>query len=270
VHPISSSQYCAIRWYTNQGLGTELVNNAIYDSHPSTANGFAMWCSGAAKPDVSNNNVWHMVNGLSIVYSAANQTLPTWQALGYDLASVQADPLYLNTGASPPDLHLTSGSPCVGLGATVASVTDDIDGSPRSAPYDAGAHEFSSFNILTFTTSGGGVGDLYYALDLPAAAATEGFLLVTASTLQPLGSGPLMGLWPDAMTWDLLVNPSPLFPGNPLHFAMGAPGYFPTVPFVVSPGILSFLGGQTWDAVVITLGPGFVFTGASNVARAAF
>jgi hypothetical protein len=270
VHTAASAQYCSLRWYSDASLNTEVYNNAIHEFHPAVGSGYVMWCSGVLRPTVMNNNVFNLVNGISLVSSSGNQTLPTWQALGFDLASVQADPLFLNVGSSPPDLHLTSGSPCVGAGATLPSVVDDIDGSPRSAPYDVGAHEFSSFNILTFTTSGGGTGDLYYALDLPAAAATEGFLLVTADATQPLGSGPAFGIRPDAMTWDLLVNPSPLFPGNPLHFAMGAPGYFPTVPFVVSPGILSFLGGQTWDAVVITLGPGFVFTGASNVARAAF
>jgi hypothetical protein len=270
VHPQDGSQYCALRWYADAAATTECRNNAVHEVFFATTNGFLMWCSGALRPTVSDNNVFFRVNGLADFYASTNQTLAGWQGLGFDASSVLADPLYLNVGASPPDLHLISGSPCVGLGATLASVTDDIDGSPRSTPYDAGAHEFSSFNLLTFTTSGGGTGDLYIALDLPAAAATEGFLLVSANAAQPLGTGPVLGLWPDAMTWDLLVNPSPLLPGNPLHFAMGSPGFFPTVPFIVSPGILSFLAGQTWDAVVLTLGPGYVYTGASNVQRAAF
>ena len=147
----------------------------------------------------------------------------------------------------------------------IATVTDDIDGSSRTAPYDAGAHERSSFNTLTALTSGGGVGDLLLSLTLIHPSAVEGLTLISTSTLLPLGSGPLFGLWPDALLWTLLTTP--IATGNPLHFPVGPMGVFPALPLVAPPGSLSAFAGQTWDLVAVVLGPSQSYLGQSNIVR---
>ena len=70
---------------------------------------------------------------------------------------VTSDPLFVNEGASPPDLKLQSGSPCIGTGKTIAAVTVDFAGTSRSAPYDIGA--------FVFTSGGGGGGTSFTSND---------------------------------------------------------------------------------------------------------
>lgn len=115
------------------------------------------------------------------------------------------------------------------------------------------------------TTTGGGAGDLTLAVVNLPGAVTEGFTLVTSSTIASPGSGPFFGIWPDAVTFQGIAVPAAV--GNPLHFVTGVPGAFPDSPFVVPPGTLSFLGGQVWDAVLVGLAPGFVYVNRTNVVR---
>ena len=70
---------------------------------------------------------------------------------------VTSDPLFVNEGASPPDLQLQAGSPCIGAGKTIAAVTVDFAGTSRSAPYDIGA--------FVFTSGGGGGGTSFTSND---------------------------------------------------------------------------------------------------------
>jgi hypothetical protein len=116
-------------------------------------------------------------------------------------------------------------------------------------------------NILVATTSGGGAGDLGISLTSISPGATEGYTLVTSAAIGALGSGPMFGIWPSAVTFDG-IN-SPLAPGNPLHFTVGTPGIFPDTPFIVPSPVLSFLAGQTWDLVAVVLAPGLVYLGRS-------
>jgi hypothetical protein len=120
-------------------------------------------------------------------------------------------------------------------------------------------------NDLTATTTGGGTGDLTIALTAIAAGSTEGYVLVTSVANNPLGTGPVFGIYPDSLTWGGLQAPLTL--GNPLHFAVGFTGFFPDTPFIVPPGALSFLAGQTWDAVAVLLGPALDYKGRSAVRR---
>jgi hypothetical protein len=262
----TGSQFDTLRWYCN--TTSEVINNIFYDVHPAgNGSGFVMWCSGAYRPTVMNYNVYYQVSGLAFMYASANTTFAGWQALGFDLNSIVADPLYLGIGSVPPDLHLTSGSPAESIGTTIPTVVDDFDGNPRVAPYDIGAHEATAFNILTFNTTGGGVGDLVAGISNIGPTVTEGYLLISALTSNPIGSGPALGLWPDATTWSILLDPSPALPGNPLHFAVGFPGLFPSTPFIVPPGSLSFLAGTSWDVVGLMIGVGPSYAGRTNLVR---
>jgi hypothetical protein len=81
-------------------------------------------------------------------------TLANWQAAlttPQDAASIQANPLYFSTTA---DIHIPTTSPNVNVGATIAGITDDIDGQarPNGANYDIGADEaYASPGTLQFS-----------------------------------------------------------------------------------------------------------------------
>ncbi len=125
--------------------------------------------------------------------------------------------------------------------------------------------ELSSNNILAAVTTGGGVGDLSIGLTAISPTATSGFLLLTTTPTTPMGTGPMIGISPDGLTWSIFSQP--LFAGNPLHFPVGIPGVFPDQPFTVAPGTLSFLSGQVWEAVAVLLATGDTYAGGSNVQR---
>jgi len=114
-------------------------------------------------------------------------------------------------------------------------------------------------------TTGGGTGDLTLQLVNLPASVSEGYTLVTSTTMGGPGSGPFFGIWPDGVTFSVIGTPAAI--GNPLHFIAGVPGLYPDVPFAVPPGTLSFLGGQVWDAVVVGLAPGLVYVNRTNAAR---
>ena len=90
-------------------------------------------------------------------------TLANWQGAlttPQDANSIQADPLYVSITS---DLHISSASPNIDAGTTIAGVTDDIDGQvrPNGAAYDIGADEFyPAPGVLQFnpTTYGGNEG----------------------------------------------------------------------------------------------------------------
>lgn len=86
-------------------------------------------------------------------------TLVDWQTNALrDLASFAADPLLLDPANH--DFHLTPLSPCIATSAVAAGVADDVDGQPRSAPFDIGADEFSSATIAAVGSGCPGTGAL--------------------------------------------------------------------------------------------------------------
>ena len=100
--------------------------------------------------------------------------------------------------------------------------------------------------------------------------ATEGFTLVSATVTQPVGSVPILGIAPDALTIQLafVLNPLPL-PGNPLHWAP-TPGLFPDVPFALPASNVASLSGMTLDFVAVTFDSTGKINGVSTVHRITF
>jgi hypothetical protein len=265
-HTGAGSQYCSLRWYSGAAM-TEVQNNVFADIYPSGNTSFNMWCSGVLRPTVMNHNVFHLVNGAVPVFAGANLTLAGWQALGFDINSLEADPLLVAPTAATPDLRLSQGSPCATAGTSIPSVTTDFFSAPRTPPVDIGAHELTSGNLLSAVTSGGGVGDITLSLTSIIGSALEGYLLLTLDATGSVGGGPLLGIRPDNLTWSIFSFPS--IPGSPFHFPIGLAGIFPDTPFSAPAGTLSNLSGIEMDAVVLLLGPtGFV--GQSNVVRIAW
>jgi hypothetical protein len=119
------------------------------------------------------------------------------------------------------------------------------------------ASEVNSYAVLTAATSGGGIGDLTFGLSIQSPLVTEGYLLVTDQATQPVGSGPLIGIYPSALTWPIFSVPASY--GNPFHFLSAWPPSgvaFPDTALNVPPGTLSFLAGQTWDVGYALLSAG--------------
>jgi PKD domain len=122
---------------------------------------------------------------------------------------------------------------------------------------------------LVVTTSGGGVGDLQITGIPPIGAPTmtTGYTLVTFVPAPALGTGPVFGIIPDALTWLCLTTPASV--GNPLHYVV-APGAYPDFPFFVPAPTLAALAGQTADFVQVGLTASQTLAVVSNVARATF
>ncbi len=97
VHPTSGSQYCSLRWYSG-AAGTEVKNNLFVDIYPTlTTSVFNLWCSGALRPTVMDYNCFYSNQaGYVPFFAGANLTLAGWQALGFDLNSLQTDPLFVS------------------------------------------------------------------------------------------------------------------------------------------------------------------------------
>lgn len=119
---------------------------------------------------------------------------------------------------------------------------------------------------LTASTSGGGVGDLQYALSNVPPGATEGYTLVSTTPVATFGiefgEGPLAGLWPDPVTFGIITSPAQS--GDLFHYPIpGTPGTFPSSAIILPPGSASFFAGQTWEVAAVALGPGGTILGIS-------
>ncbi len=78
-------------------------------------------------------------------YAGSNITWAAWQALGYDINSLDldADPKFVSTSYASPDAHLQSNSPDIDRGLNFSSIfTVDKDGNTRSGVWDLGAYEY--------------------------------------------------------------------------------------------------------------------------------
>jgi hypothetical protein len=123
-------------------------------------------------------------------------------------------------------------------------------------------------NRLSIAQSGPGVGDLTVSLVSISPGASEGFTLITSDVAATVGSGPLLGIYPDLQTWNLLLT-QPMLDGS--HYPVPSQfGLFPSNPFFAGPGSVSVLNGQTLDFVCAIFGPNLVYLGRSNVVRHTF
>ncbi|MBM4063189.1 MAG: right-handed parallel beta-helix repeat-containing protein [Planctomycetes bacterium] len=159
-HPTTGNQYCSLRWYAAAANNTEVVNNIFFDQYPGPPSGtsqpFNMWCSSSLRPTLMNYNcLWSNLAGYFPVYASANQTFASWQALGFDVNSIQADPLYVAPGTTTAaDLRIGVGSPCATAGTFLISTLFDYFMMPRTPPVSIGAHEQDGSTLASYTIYG--------------------------------------------------------------------------------------------------------------------
>lgn len=101
---------------------------------------------GASLPPASaidNNLIYGPATFIAAEVGGTNRTWAQYQALGFDAAGVNADPMFVNPTTDPATANYATqpGSPARGAGATIAAVATDRAGIARTVPYDIGAHE---------------------------------------------------------------------------------------------------------------------------------
>ncbi len=185
--------------------------------------------------------------------AGAGSAIVSWQ---WDFTS---DGVADSTAQNPSFIYLTPGSWQVTL-----QVSDGF-----YAPVATTATVTVQPWMLQASTSGGGVGDLTVH-GIPTAIApglSEGYLLVSLHTVQPVGTGSIQGFEPDALTWWVLALPAAT--GNPLHWLADS-RYFPDVPLVLPPGTAAGLAGVSVDFMQADFDAGHLLQRISNVARVTF
>jgi trimeric autotransporter adhesin len=151
----------------NSGVTTStriFRNNIFVNERVNTFNvrNYAVQVAGtAANPTgLTINYNDYYVNGTGTALGRFNSidqlTIAAWRtAVGQDVNSFSANPLYANTLTN--DLHLTSGSPAEAAGLAEAGIMDDIDGdlrasfSPTDIGADAGNYLFTGIEMTTTT-----------------------------------------------------------------------------------------------------------------------
>ncbi|HYC76338.1 MAG TPA: hypothetical protein VEI02_01810 [Planctomycetota bacterium] len=121
------------------------------------------------------------------------------------------------------------------------------------------------FQTLVTPIQGGGA--ILDAQNIPAGA-TEGYTLVSATTPTGVCGGPLFGITPDLLTWNIFTTFPTASVGNPLHFVHPVPPpFYPGAALVVPPPTFAAYIGTTWDFVTLAFGPGATYLGQSTVGR---
>lgn len=240
-----------------------LPTASIIVGHAAAAQSPTNWIANMADPTI----VWDTaVDG--------PMTSPPWTALSWcplpinttgnfhwdgvrDLVVMISHGVYTSAAVNGVFTLITSPVPYVRHGAP--SYLPPV-GTATQTTGTLGARMRMSFECPGFAfTSGFGTGDLTLLLNQPfSGGVTEGYTLLSSTTNGNVGSGPMFGLWPDALTW-AAIPLTPAAIGDPIHWVAnhGIPGIWPVGPFQVPPGALSFLAGQTWEVVAIGFGPNF-------------
>jgi hypothetical protein len=127
-------------------------NNIFYNGRSNTtsaSNHYAVRVSGTGTnpTGLALNYNDYLANGTGAVfgyYNADRNDFTTWKSFvgsNNDVNSINNDPLFAAPTVAIPNLKLTTGTPCEGIGLTIAGITDDFEGDVRAdlSPTDLGA-----------------------------------------------------------------------------------------------------------------------------------
>ena len=135
----SNGRWCIL--IVSGSTGAQVFNNILINQHPWRG-------SIALDPDAedgfdSDYNI--LVNSLSNLGDGQSMTLEEWQAEGYDLHSMLADPMADIFVAPGSDYHLLDDAQAINTGnsAFAFGVDEDIEGlsRPQGSQHDIGAYE---------------------------------------------------------------------------------------------------------------------------------
>jgi len=119
------------------GTYNNLFNNVLYSDGANY--GSIDLPSGAATGFQSNYNAVED----KFKYAGKVKTLAQWRTYGFDLNSFISTPDALFVDPAAGNYHLKATSPAINSGTTLADVTDDLEGYPRTAgSYDIGCYEY--------------------------------------------------------------------------------------------------------------------------------
>jgi hypothetical protein len=123
-------------------------------------------------------------------------------------------------------------------------------------------------NLFALSQTGPGLGNLTVSLTQLSSTAIGGFTIVSTLTALPVGSGPMFGLHPEYVTFNVLSYPYQ--PGNPFHFSTFDVGLYPNVPINYPNGTVTHLAGMTMDFVVLMYNAAGSLDSTSNLVRIPF
>jgi hypothetical protein len=130
--------------YINSSIassGALNVRGNIFVNSTTSGQRFAVYSGAPASVFAAINNNNYRAPFVGNIGATIYQSLNDWRiGTGQDVNSISFDPLWV----SPTDLHIQSGSPMGGGGATGTGITTDIDGQNREATPDIGADELVS------------------------------------------------------------------------------------------------------------------------------
>ncbi len=266
-------------------VATNSLTFCSFDVHlgintPQTMEVWAVTGGGPYAPVIANPAAWTLLASTTVNALGAgvptplnlslNYLIPAGTTQGFIIRNVTSTNIDYTNGttvgavaATDPNVTILQGQYTCTIGATFPVLTN-------AARIFNGSMRYSTENRLSVAPTSPGGSDLSIVLTNINPSATEGWLLLSLDTLQPAGSGPLLGLVPDAITF-LLFFSTPLQDGNPLHFPVPSLfGLFPNSQFYLPTGTVPFTLGMVIDFSVLLVGPGFTYVGTSGVVRVTF
>jgi subtilisin-like proprotein convertase family protein len=258
----ASGSQSTVSFYGNNVTNVRSIRNNIFSntrSNSGTGKNYSVALSGtAANPagltiDFNDYHFSGTNSFLGFFNSADVSTLTAWRtAVGQDANSISADPLFVNPTATTPDLHLSSGSPCEGIGVNVSSISEDFDGESRvtRTPVDIGADagNFMTYPVISYTpivactsgshtliatitdadgvpTSGSGLPILYWRINTGAWTAAIGVSLGNNQYQFTFGAG---SVYPNVVSYYIVAQDNL---GNVgAHPSLGAAGFTTSAP----------------------------------------
>jgi hypothetical protein len=169
---------------TTNSIGDVLLNNTIFNNTEECI----LFQSYGGTNTAENNLCWHNGSGIIDAGGTGSPSLITnLNPVNQTTGSGGSDPLFVNPGLSPPDLHIQSGSPARTGGTTNVIAAVDFDGvaRPQGATYSRGAYEFAvgappppMITRNATATANGVTGTLTIPFTCAAACPTTGALVV--------------------------------------------------------------------------------------------
>jgi hypothetical protein len=190
--------------------------------------------------NLGTNFIWNGVDDIAIYITTQTAAAPGWGGDAHRLSELRS----FATGYNAP-VSTTSDSAALKIGLATSSNRLDPD---------------FGICVRAFSNS---AATLQFANIPPNAV--SGLTLISLTPTFPASSGPVFGIWPDPLVWNIAFTPPT--PGGLFAWTANLPGLFPTVPLVLPAGTMTPFSGMTWDFVGLAFGPGQNLLGATNVAQ---